>query len=229
MQMTFMNASVRRSVAAAVGGGPGLVLLARPSRSRAPRRRGPRPPRTRRPGPRRRGRGRAPRWRGRTPRRPRRRSPGSKPGKLPSCVAPAASAASRARAAQSASASSSTALVAARPTFPRSGTAISTVTSSIPVDWVGLLAAKRSISERSRVTSASAPGPACPAARSATSSVFTPRPPRRRGSARARCRATPASPGPGSPLPQSSSEISRQSSAEQTASQLPQNSGVTPA
>ena len=34
---------------------------------------------------------------------------------------------------------------------------------------------------------------------------------------------------PGSPLPQSSSEISRHSAGEQTASQLPQNSGVTPA
>jgi len=34
---------------------------------------------------------------------------------------------------------------------------------------------------------------------------------------------------PGSPFPQSSSEISRHSAGEQTASQLPQNSGVTPA
>ena len=33
---------------------------------------------------------------------------------------------------------------------------------------------------------------------------------------------------PGSPLPQSSSEVRRHSGAEQTASQLPQNSGVTP-
>ncbi len=154
---------------------------------------------------------------------------GAKPGKLPSWVAAAASAASRARAAQSASDWSSTALVAARPTFPRSGTAISTVTSSIPVDWVGLLAAKRSISERSRVTSASAlrPRVAGGALRDLERVHATPT-----CTSRKRAGAVPWDTRitwPGSPFPQSSSEISCQSSAEQTASQLPQNSGVTPA
>ena len=54
----------------------------------------------------------------------------------------------------------------------RAATAISTVTSSIAVAWVGRERAKRSISERSRVTSASASAPGrAAAARSASSSA----------------------------------------------------------
>ena len=120
----------------------------------------------------------------------------------------------------------------ARPTWPSRTTAISTPASSTAVDWVGCERAKRSISERSLSAwaSASLPAGTAASARSASSDggahatpISTPR--KRAGAEPCETRAT----WPGSPLPQLTTEASRHSEAEQTASIEPQNCGVTPA
>ena len=238
MQMTFMNASVRRSAPPSRrSSATALLLLGRRSRSRAPRRRA----RSRH---RERGRERrAARRPGRAravvgvvaarARAARLRAPGS-PGMRPSPVTAAASAARRrARARTRRAPRRPRAFVAALPDVPvAAGPRSRRVTSSIAVACVGRPAAKRSISERSCVDEGervSAPRPPRARAPPASSAALTPRPPR---TSRKRAGALPWETRitwPGSPFPQSSSEIRRHSEGEQTASQLPQNSGVTPA
>ena len=126
--------------------------------------------------------------------------------------------------------------VDARPTWPSASTANSTVTSSTAVAWVGRLRAKRSISERSRVTcaSASAAGAAETAASASSSGVHlarrsaiptstSPEARRRRAVrdvhrlARARPCRSRAAPGASTPTP------------SRRASQPAQKSGVAPA
>ena len=142
--------------------------------------------------------------------RPRRRSPDRSPESCRRAWHRQPRPPRRARAAQSASASSSTALVAARPTFPRSGTAISIVTSSIPVDWVGPARGEaqhqRALTghERERAR----PGVPGGALRDLKGVHATPT-----STSRKRAGAVPWDTRitwPGSPFPQSSREISRQ-------------------
>ena len=97
------------------------------------------------------------------------------------------------------------------------------------VACVGRFAAKRSSSERSRVTRASASPPACRerALGELQGAHAMPTSTSRKRAGAQPCETRMSC--PGSPLPQSSSEISRHSEGEQTASQPPQNRGVTPA
>ena len=139
--------------------------------------------------------------------------------------------AARARRSRRATASS-TAFVAAPPDVPVAAARRSRPSRRrSPVAWVGLLAAKRSISERSCVTRASASRPRrVRAARSASSSGVHATPTSHVAEARrAPCRGTRASPGRARPCRSRAARSCRHSAGEQTASQLPQNSGVTPA
>ena len=200
-----------------------------PSRSRAPRRRGPRPPRTRRPGRRRRGRGRAPRWRGRTPSR-----------STTSVVRIEA---------RKGAVVGYLGRFGAEPRAPRA------VGERLVVDRIGRgapdVSAQRNRQLHSHVVDAGRLGrPARGEAQHQRALVrhqCKRSRPRVSGGALRDLEGVHATPTctsrkragavpwdtritwPGSPLPQSSREIMCHSAGEQTASQLPQNSGVTPA